>query len=396
MNTPLLCALALLATDPAARTEPIYRGEQAFAAAIHDESAAPVVVRGQDSPYYGGGGTPPTYTPPGTVVNPQPTTPGMSDPFPGGGVQPYNPAPTGDPFLGGNVAPAPYGYDPFAPPATQGYTFGLNGPQPFRYGWESRFDFGYMPATGTSSPDVGDMGIFEFDLEKELATPLGAGYTFSVAPQFGLRAWEGPLGVGGGNAGLPPQAYRFGLGLKLLTPSWGPWQFEAGFNPAVGTDFDDVSSDALMFDGHAVAFFRTSPQFMWAIGAAYWDRVDSIILPYAGAVWTPNDRWEFRLLFPKPRITWFAGAPMGVPTWLYVAGEYHVEAYEVNVDPINQSTRAQIEDIRVLGGARAEFGAATGFLEAGWVFNRDVDFDAGFGTDFEIDNGFVARAGFRY
>ena len=28
--------------------------------------------------------------------------------------------------------------------------------------------------------------------------------------------------------------------------------------------------------------------------------------------------------------------------------------------------------------------------------DADVDFDAGFGTDFEIDNGFIARAGFRY
>jgi hypothetical protein len=395
VNTPLLCALALLATDPALTTKPMYRGEQLFAAAVSQEPAAPVVVRAQDSPFYGGGGTPPTYTPPGSVVTPQPGSPGMTDPFLGGGIQPYNPS-MGDPFSGGGAAPAPYGYNPFAPPAAAGYTFGLNGPQPFRYGWESRYDFGYMPSTGTSSPDVGDFGIFEFDVEKELATPLGSGYTFSIAPQFGFRAWEGPLGALVGNAGLPGQAYRLGLGLKLLTPNWGPWQFEVGFNPAIATDFDDVSSDAWLFDGHAVAFYRTSPQFMWAIGAAYWDRVDNIILPYAGVVWTPNDYWEFRLLFPKPRITWFAGAPMGVPTWLYVAGEYHVEAYEVNVDPINQSTRVQIEDIRVLGGARAEFGAVTGFLEAGWVFNRDVDFDAGFGTDFEIDNGFIARAGFRY
>jgi hypothetical protein len=395
VNTPLICALVLLAGDPAAAGHSIDRDEPLLAAALV-ENPAEAVVRGQDSPFYGDGGAPPTYTPPGTVVSPAPTTPGVGDPYFGGTVQPYNPSLSGDPFVGGTIAPAPYGYDPFAPPAPQGYTFGLNGPQPFRFGWESRYDFGFMPSVGTSSPDVGDMSIFAADFEKELVAPLGGGYTYSIAPQFNFRAWDGPLGTAGGNAGLPPEAYRFGLGLKLLTPAYGPWQAEVGFNPAVGTDFSDISSDALMFDGHAVAFYRTSPQFMWAIGAAYWDRVDNIILPYAGLVWTPNDYWEFRLLFPKPRITWFAGTPMGVPTWLYVAGEYHVEAYEVNVDPINQSTRVQLEDIRVLGGARSEFGAVTGFLEAGWVFNRDVDFDAGFGTDFEIDNGFIARAGFRY
>lgn len=401
MNTSLLCALALLAADPVVGGHSTDTGETIVVASVLEysvleDSAPPMVVRGQDSPFYGGGGTPPTYTPPGTVVNPVPTFPGTGEPSFGGGLPPYNPSLSGDPFVGGNVAPAPYGYDPFAPPAAQSYTFGLNGPQPFRYGWESRYDFGYMPSAGTASPDAGDISIFEVDIEKELSTPLGNGYTFSIAPQASLRAWDGPLGVPAGNAGLPPEAYRFGLGLKLLTPNWGPWQFELGFNPAVGTDFNDISSDAVMFDGHAVAFYRTSPQFMWAIGAAYWDRVDNIILPYAGLVWTPNEYWEFRLLFPKPRITWFAGTPIGVPTWLYVSGEYHVEAYEVNVDPINRSTLMQMEDIRVLGGARAEFGAVTGFLEAGWVFNRDVDFDAGFGTDFEIDNGFIARAGFRY
>lgn len=385
MKTPLLCALALLVADVAAAAEPTGRVQSLFETTDAAEEIAPLVIRAQGDPFYGGGGTAPTYPPSGG------TPPVMTDPFLGGGGTQF---PT--PPAGGNAAPAPYGYDPFAPAPPAGYTFGLNGPQPVRYGWEGRYDFGILPGEGTSNPDVGSLAVFEADFEKELTTPIGGGYAFGFAPQFNYRSWEGPLGVPGGNAGLPPGAYRFGLGLKLLTPSYGPWQFEAGFTPSVGTDFEDVSSDAVMFDGHAVAFFRTSPQFMWAIGAAYWDRVDEIILPYAGVVWTPNDYWEFRLLFPKPRVSWFAGAPMGVPTWLYVAGEYHVEAYEVNVDPINRSTRVQLEDIRVVGGARAEFGSVTGFLEAGWVFERDVDFEAAFGTDFEVDGGFIARAGFRY
>jgi hypothetical protein len=354
-----------------------------------------VVVRAQGDPFYGGGTTPPTFAPPGSVSPITPANPGTFDPFSGGVAQPYGAPMTGDPFLGGAVTPAPYGYNPFGQPAAT-YTFGLNGPQPFRYGWQARYDFGILPSEGTSNPNVGSLSIIEADLEKELNTPFGSGYTASIAPQFNLRFWDGPLGIAGMDAGLPGEAYRLGLGLKLATPTYGAWQFEAGFNPALATDFNSVSSDAWLFDGHAVAFFRASPQWMFAVGAAYWDRVDDIVLPYAGVVWTPNDYWEFRLLFPKPRISWFAGAPWGAPTWLYAAGEYHVEAYEVNVDPINQSTRVQFEDWRLVGGARAEFGAVTGFLEAGWVFGRDVNFGASFATDFEINNGFIARAGFRY
>lgn len=404
VNSTLLLSLALLGAHPAGPAQhTIYRSGDGFSRTVTDDDLPPLVIRAQDSPFYDGGGTPPTYAPPGGS-SPQvpPTTSAPFDPFAGGGVSPYGTptfgAPmTGDPFAGGGGTVAPYGYNPFAQPAQPSYTFGLNGPQPFRYGWQAYYDLSWMPSQGTSSPNVGDLSIFEADFAKELVTPIGRGYTFTIAPQFNYRSWDGPLGVAGGNAGLPANAYRFGLGLKLATPTYGAWQFEAGIDPAIGTDLNSgISSDAFMLDAHAVLFYRTSPQWMFAIGAAYWDRVDDLILPYAGVVWTPNDYLEFRLLFPKPRISWFVGTPLGVPTWLYAAGEYHVEAFEVSVDPINRNSRVQFEDWRLLGGARAEFGSITAFLEAGWVFNRDVTFDAGFGTDFSINDGFIARAGFRY
>jgi hypothetical protein len=397
VNPSLLCVLAVLAADPVPSfQEPIYRTNLQLRESLYESHSPAVTVRGQDSPYYGGEGTPPTYTPPGGSI-PAPAYPGSVDPFGGSVTQPYGSPYTGDPFAGGIVTPAPYGYDPFSPQQSGSYTFGLNGPQPFQYGWQGRYDFGWLAEADTSNPDVGSLTVFEVDIEKELNAPLGGGYTFSFAPQAGYRGWEGPLGTPASNAGLPPAAYRLGLGLKLATPVYGAWQFEAGFNPSLGTDFNESpSSDAMMWDGHLVAFYRTSPQWMFAAGAAYWDRVDEIILPYAGVVWTPSDYWEFRLLFPKPRISYFTGAPLGVPTWLYVAGEYKVEAFEVNVDPINRATQVQFEDWRVLGGVRSEFGSLTAFLEAGWIFNRDVEFKDVFSSDFEIDDGFIARAGFRY
>ena len=49
----------------------------------------------------------------------------------------------------------------------------------------------------------------------------------------------------------------------------------------------------------AVAFYRTSPQWTWVGGVVYWDRVNDRVLPYAGAIWIPNDHTELRLLFPE-------------------------------------------------------------------------------------------------
>jgi hypothetical protein len=385
----------------------IYRPTREFQSAIYRDELPPLVVRAQDTPFFegdsGGSETPPTYAPSdGTTPPSSPglTTPGTYDPFATQDpfttqplVQPYGVPATGDPWLGGGTG-APV-VSPFQQSLGGQYGFGLNGPQPYRYGWAARYDAAFLPQEGTT-PDVGSLEIIEVNVEKELVTPIWASHVLSIAPQFNYRAWEGPRSSAG-NTGLPGSGFRFGLGLKLATPDYGGWNVELGFNPALATDFENtITSDAWIFDGHAVAFWRWSPQWMVALGAAYWDRVDDMVIPYAGVVWTPNEYWEFRLLFPKPRVSLFLGTPAGIPTWLYASGEYHVEVYELNVQPINRSTQVQFEDWRIVGGARFETGSVTTFIEAGWVFEREIDHAAATSTDLDLDSGFIGRVGLRY
>jgi hypothetical protein len=310
--------------------------------------------------------------------------------------QPYGvpqPITSGDPFLSGGM--------PYAQPAPNSpfgqYTYGgINGAQPYRYGWTARYDFTYMPSEGTSSPDVGDLSIFGVDLEKDYVAPLADGWVFSFAPQYNLRLLDGPTDGAVGPSHLPGDLHRFGLGLKLSTPEVAGSTLEFGFNPALTTDFEvSPFGNGVQYDAHAVWFWRWSPQFMVALGAAYWDRVDDIVLPYAGIVYTPNDYLEFRLLFPKPRVSVFLGTPNGVATWAYVQGEYHVESYEMEIEPPGARSQAQFTDWRVLGGMRFEAGWLTTFVEAGGVFGRKVEFRR-VGENFEIDPGLVVRAGFRY
>jgi hypothetical protein len=303
-----------------------------------------------------------------------------------------------DPWMGGGTVP------PYAAPAPQMmqgpmYTFGAHGPQPHRFGWTTRMDFSVMPSAKAKTPAVGNMKFFGIDLEKEYTTPVGFNWIFSAAPQFNYRSLAGPVGAlpaGNPMTDLPEEAYRFGLGLKLQSPTMYGWTYEVGFNPSIGSDLrSSLTSDAYMWDGHVVAFYRTSPQWMWAFGAAYWDRVDDIFIPYAGAVWTPDSVWEFRLLFPKPRVSVFLGNPFNVATWMYVGGEFNVEAYEMSPELLGTKTRVQFRDWRVVGGFRWQTSWVTSFLEAGWILGRDVEFDTG-GADFDITSGFIGRVGFRY
>lgn len=380
VNSSLLCLLAIVASGPAAMpTDAVGHSPSAFAAAVERDEDAPLIIRAQSSP--GMWGTADPWTLPTG-----PTPPPLIDPGFSGGLPQSMPVPTP------NIPPGwprNYGRQPF----------GVNGPQPYQFGWSDRVDIGVLPAVGTTTNSVpggtiGDWGIFELDIEKELVTPIWSNKILSISPQFDYRSWDGP-GIAG-QPGFPESVYRFGLGITLATPDYGGWNLELGYNPAYTTDFHNTNfSDAMQWNRHAVLFWRMMPQWTWAFGAAYWDRVDDIVIPYGGAVWTPNDTWEFRLLFPEPRISVFLGTPFAVPTWLYVRGEYHVESYAIELGPPSPTNaKIQIEDWRVLAGWRVETGAVTTFAELGWVFERDFKLDTK--VKGQLHSGLIGRVGVRF
>lgn len=393
MSTSVLLALtsSLLSIFTGASGDP-------FVEAL--ESPSGYTVRGQ-SPYPSGTfAAPGPYAASGPLTVPPPGqnqsfyAPTYSDPSLGGTTvqqfgNPGYPTPiTQDPWLGGAASPVA--------PMSPYQSFGVFGPQPQRMGWQSRVDVGWIPSSGTSNPSIGSLEVLEVDVDWEYNTPTAGGWVFSMGPQVNYRSLQGP--AGDPSRDLPGSFYRFGLDLASRLVSHNGCTMELGFTPAIATDFNQsLSSDSLQFDARAVAYWTVSPQWMWVIGATYWDRKDDIILPYAGAVWTPNDRWEFRLIFPKPRASFFLGTPNGIPTWIYAEGEYHVESYETGIDPMlgSSSTKVQFSDWRVVGGLRWEAGWLTTFFEGGYVFNREVDY-ASPGGSFDVSDQYVLRLGFRY
>jgi len=113
-------------------------------------------------------------------------------------------------------------------------------------------------------------------------------------------------------------------------------------------------------------------------------------------VWTPNDYWEFRIMFPRTRVSYFLGNWMGGSAWVYGSLEYNVEAYQIYVqEPFNMNDKIQIRDYRAMIGLRSEGGGVTGFVEAGWVFAREAEFENGT-PGFDINTGFISRIGLRF
>ena len=305
---------------------------------------------------------------------------------PSGGVMtPFSGAATQDPFL--------YGPDPVLGSQGGGTVLsGVNGPQPYRLGFTPRFDYTFLADSETSNPNVGRFESHNFDFELAYTTPAGpSGWVLTSTPQVGARLWNGPDLVN-----LPNDLYRLGWDFTLAAPPAGPWSMQFNFNPSINTDFGEgLGSEALNFDGNAMLFYRANPQWMFVVGAGYWDRVDGMVVPYAGVVWNPDDRWELRLLAPKARISYFLGNIGPASHWLYATGEYHAESYQIAMPGLGAREQVQLRDYRVGIGLRSDHGWYDKSIEAGYVFNRDVEFAKGT-PGFDIKNNFMVRLTMRF
>ena len=275
-------------------------------------------------------------------------------------------------------------------------SFGAVGPQPYRFGWSSRYDVGFLPEEPVhGSGASGSFGIMELNAAWRYSTGWPTALPsviFSWTPEFNYRSWSGPI-----TPALPENVFRFASDFELATPGNNPVSLQLGFTPAFVSDLSaSPNSDAFNWDGRGVVFLRTTPQFMVALGAAYLKRVDDIVIPYAGVVWTPNDAWELRLMFPKTRVSYFLGDLVGTAAWAYFGLEYNVEAYQINLlGPTGQDEKIQLRDYRATFGLRGEYRGLVGFVEVGWVFAREAEFLHGT-PDFDIDTGFIGRLGLRF
>ena len=293
--------------------------------------------------------------------------------------------PPQDPFLYGDPVMGNLG-------GSQGTLLsGVNGPQPYRMGFTPKIDYAFLAPSNTSAPGTGKFGVNEVNAELSHVSTVGPGWVFTNTPQFGYRAWDGPS-----SPQLPGSVYRMGWDLTLAAPIVGLWSMQIDFNPSVNSDFhSSLARQSLNLDGNAMLFYRASPQWMLVLGAGYWDRVDKIILPYAGVVYNPNDVWEFRILFPKSRISYFVGNIGNAAHWLYATGEYHVESYQIDQTGVSNHQQVQIRDWRLALGLRSEHQYYDKFVEVGYVLGRNVDF-LRTTPGFNVSDTLMLRAGIKF
>ena len=341
---------------------------------LHPEFEA--VIRGQSPQTFQGEGQPGFYDPNATIPPSAPV-------YGGGAATPYG-------------GPAPLGYDPFtsspyaAEPLGNPYGFGVVGPQPVRFGWTTHWDSVFI--SDASMGPGGSVSMFEVDWKMDYVTQGLRGWTWKLSPEFNFTNFnfQQPSFIG-----LADNYYRFAYRFETTSPQQGPFSWRLGFTPAIATDFQsDLNAGGWNFDADVTMFYRVDPRFLWVLGVSYWDRADDFVLPNAGLVWTPNEFWEIRAVFPKPRADLFVGTPWGIPMWLYAGAEYDVQSWQSGELPA--SGQIQLKEWRAFAGARWESGYWESYLDFGYAFERSLNVDYGPTSDLSPGDAFMIRAGFQY
>jgi hypothetical protein len=251
----------------------------------------------------------------------------------------------------------------------------------------------YTYLWGDSDPN--EFGISDIEGAITFAYPdfLYSQQPLLITPGFILSLWDPPrIPIQPGIQGqLPSQVYA-----AYLDFYWAPrlsQQFSAELDFRIGiySDFESVGSEALRPQGYGALIYQMSP--VWALkgGVAYINRVDIELLPVFGVIYTPNQFMYWDLTFPNPKLSQYGWTWGNTDVWWYLAGEYGGGTWEID----NASDdRVDINDIRLIAGLEWTGGyfGLKGFLELGYVFDREVVFES---TNFKLkpDDTFMIRGG---
>jgi hypothetical protein len=337
--------------------------------------------------------TQPVLPPAGTVpvipngVNPPvvTTTPG---PY-------YTPGPAAAPYTNSPPAIYPNGLPPIVPPTFPGGVSNIR--QVTRFLQEVRL----MHEWVFDEEEADAVEINSTEATATFAVPaFGLQTPFLITPGFALHLFNGPDHLTPAFPDLPPQTYD-----AFLDVGWNPqvnnwFSAELGVRPSVSTDFDHFASDSFRIMGRGIGVVRITPALAAKAGVVYIDRNDIKLLPVAGVVWDPSPDAHYEIVFPRPKLArrWIALANHQL--WYYVAGEYGGGSWTVvREGPPEFVDSVDYNDIRVLLGLEwlpETQSGQRGFLEIGYVFERELFYVNRSPAVLELDDTFMFRGGIAF
>lgn len=348
--------------------------------------------------------------PQGTVIGPPIEVPPPS-------FNPYSTSPVGPP-----PAAVPYNYAP--PPVAPSYAYDAPPPSAGLYpegsglGWQSgtygfqqndgavtrfrqfvaRLRFEHTLLLGDNTSDA--LTINRSEIASTFALPVGGQIEnpLLITPGFAFNWFDGPesdpAAVPRG-PDFPPRVYDAYLD-AAYNPRWTPeLGAELGLRVGVYSDFEEVNDDSIRVLGRGLGVVSLTPQFEFLLGAVYLDRLRVKLLPAGGVRWRPAPAWDLYLVFPNPKIRRTFFSTGSADWWWYVTGEYGGGSYTVEREGFGD--RVDYNDVRVAFGLEWQTPRqATGHLEIGYAFDRELYFESGAPLQASLDDAVMFRAGIGY
>ena len=326
------------------------------------------------SPFYVAQNTTPA------AITPIPSPPAVTTPAPSAGLPPFDPYAVSSPSSWfPSIFPASTETNALAQSSNvYSGNFDRFFPETYeairRFRDATSFEYTHLPRSGNKARAF---GMDEVDIRMQLAFPCrfipnnGKTGFFYVAPAGSLVWWNGPVG--------PPHMSPSGFGAFLdlgMQPKFNDiFSLIAWGRLGVFSDFENVSSDAWRYQGRLEGVGVLSQTMQLHAGVIYYGRARVKMLPTIGVVWTPDENWVLRLVFPNPKVSRRLWTGPQADWWGYAHLDYGGGSWDIKGLGLTD-----YNDIRL--GVGIEFAAPSrigGYFEFGGSFDREL-YSNGYGT----------------
>ncbi|MCA9087588.1 MAG: hypothetical protein KDA90_03015 [Planctomycetaceae bacterium] len=211
-----------------------------------------------------------------------------------------------------------------------------------------------------------------------------------VVPRFNWSFASGPT-----QPDVAAQMYDLRLELNFAQPLNDVWGLHLQLTPTWATDWDNRSEDAFRLIAGGMLTARLNEQWTLIGGAMYLDRFDLPVLPLGGVRWRPQPWIEVEAFFPSPRLSWRYSCEDNAEHWMYIGGQLGGASWAID-HTSGLNDQLAYRDLRcVVGFESRKIDGSRSVFEAGYVFNRRLEFRRSAG-DQDLGGTAVIRWGSRF
>lgn len=190
-------------------------------------------------------------------------------------------------------------------------------------------------------------------------------------PKFGWHFLSGP-----DEPDVRSQFYDLAMEINFAQPLNDRINLHLQATPTWASDFDNKGGEAFRMLGGGLLAVELTPEWTFVGGATYLDREDLPWMPIVG-VRIATEQIELDLLLPRPRLAIRTTVDEDLSEeWLYVSGDVGGGAWAFEREGTGVHDVFNYRDLRLLVGLETrDRDGSRQVLEAGYVFDRQIDFE---------------------